>query len=815
MAAMRVGVVAVSVAVFALFLCVSFALSEESADGEAVVDVVDDSDSGSGVKVPYVKWSQTKEKLRLQFTHKCQSAPSISFTQRSMNFTCDEGETHMELFFREDITDDSACAKDGDDVVLCNLVKKEAHTFDRLLFYASDYNKHVSVDWDRYTPSNEIDDNAEDFSSIIDESNVQLWNFETFKEAEKKFDVLVFHSSYSWCKLCRYALQHVAKTAKKFSKSKRVGVGAIDLLESPGLRDDFDAPCDGKCIITIADTLTNHVYNIDSSPDYDAFKQKVDRYTAPPMKKMKSVNSVWKWIKKVQQDNKKQQEYGRTQDPNQNIAVVGVFDDRDTDMFKAFREWARENKGMFRVGIMNSTNEILGPTIAIFRDMDKGIESMSLFELQFNNITKWVQERTLPLLHKSNNDLDAEILESNRYTAHLCVEKEEDVDEYFSQLIKPAAEKFRGRMVVTYVVHGRDNACNEYGFYSKKAPLFGLTYHNMSIQYEQRYALLKQNFTSEDVIEFSEKVLEGELEENVRSEPVDGFDQPEEGDYYNLYHDCWHTLKESVESRDFLLLALYAERMVQWEDVEEVIKQVRLALGGVLDVHVYNIMRNHGTKEYFGKPTRTVKFLLFRGSMNRAKVFKGSPKRSELLKWVRKSVPHVKENWPTVEDNLKIVKQKVEEYKNEKENRIIRYQKMVEGLEEERIKEDGGILRHIETKGTGRSVEKGDVVSATYVGYLEDGTIFDDNNSKTPMDLPVGNGNIIPCWDEGFIGMRIGDVGYITCKSEYAYGERGQGKIPSGSTLRFKVEVKDRRINDDEAANIPKYDASRDSQEQQ
>ena len=89
-------------------------------------------------------------------------------------------------------------------------------------------------------------------------------------------------------------------------------------------------------------------------------------------------------------------------------------------------------------------------------------------------------------------------------------------------------------------------------------------------------------------------------------------------------------------------------------------------------------------------------------------------------------------------------------------------------------------------------VKNGDTIKVNYTGTLNDGTVFDSNESadKPSLEFKVGSGQLIKGFDEAVVGMNIGDVKNIKLKPEEAYGERRQDLIQKVPTERIPDEVK-------------------------
>ncbi len=96
-------------------------------------------------------------------------------------------------------------------------------------------------------------------------------------------------------------------------------------------------------------------------------------------------------------------------------------------------------------------------------------------------------------------------------------------------------------------------------------------------------------------------------------------------------------------------------------------------------------------------------------------------------------------------------------------------------------------------EGTGdRVVKSGDKISVQYTGKLTDGTVFDATSlhGGAPFDFIIGQGQVIKGWDQGLLGMKVGEKRTITIPSDLGYGATGAGSsIPPNATIIFDVEL--------------------------
>jgi FKBP-type peptidyl-prolyl cis-trans isomerase FkpA len=93
-------------------------------------------------------------------------------------------------------------------------------------------------------------------------------------------------------------------------------------------------------------------------------------------------------------------------------------------------------------------------------------------------------------------------------------------------------------------------------------------------------------------------------------------------------------------------------------------------------------------------------------------------------------------------------------------------------------------------EGTGQTARAGNIVEVHYTGWLPNGREFDSSRDGEPFEFVLGQGMVIPGWDEGVEGMREGGRRRLVIPSELAYGAQGAGGvIPPHATLVFDVEL--------------------------
>jgi peptidylprolyl isomerase len=95
-------------------------------------------------------------------------------------------------------------------------------------------------------------------------------------------------------------------------------------------------------------------------------------------------------------------------------------------------------------------------------------------------------------------------------------------------------------------------------------------------------------------------------------------------------------------------------------------------------------------------------------------------------------------------------------------------------------------------EGTGAEAKSGDEVTVQYVGVgFESGEEFDSSWSRNePFPLTLGAGSVIPGWEQGIEGMKVGGQRELVIPPELAYGEAGAPpSIGPNETLVFVIDL--------------------------
>ncbi len=86
-------------------------------------------------------------------------------------------------------------------------------------------------------------------------------------------------------------------------------------------------------------------------------------------------------------------------------------------------------------------------------------------------------------------------------------------------------------------------------------------------------------------------------------------------------------------------------------------------------------------------------------------------------------------------------------------------------------------------------VTDGTKVKVHYTGKLNDGTVFDTSREREPLEFTVGEGQVIPGFEEAVRGMETGESKNVTIGSDQAYGDRRQDMILDVPKDKFPDEI--------------------------
>ncbi len=100
-------------------------------------------------------------------------------------------------------------------------------------------------------------------------------------------------------------------------------------------------------------------------------------------------------------------------------------------------------------------------------------------------------------------------------------------------------------------------------------------------------------------------------------------------------------------------------------------------------------------------------------------------------------------------------------------------------------------------KGTGMEVGNGQKVAVYYKGWLTNGSLFDQSKpgkdgKLEPFMFTIGAHEVIPGWEEGVFGMKVGGTRRVIVPPSVGYGEAGKPPvIPANAVMVFDIQLLD------------------------
>jgi FKBP-type peptidyl-prolyl cis-trans isomerase FkpA len=106
-------------------------------------------------------------------------------------------------------------------------------------------------------------------------------------------------------------------------------------------------------------------------------------------------------------------------------------------------------------------------------------------------------------------------------------------------------------------------------------------------------------------------------------------------------------------------------------------------------------------------------------------------------------------------------------------------------------RQESGLYIQDLVTGTGNEAAQGRQVTVDYTGWLPNGKMFDSSKpeDRNPLTFTPGQGRVIPGFEEGVIGMKVGGVRKLVIPADLGYGNQSRGEIPANSVLIFDVEL--------------------------
>lgn len=115
-------------------------------------------------------------------------------------------------------------------------------------------------------------------------------------------------------------------------------------------------------------------------------------------------------------------------------------------------------------------------------------------------------------------------------------------------------------------------------------------------------------------------------------------------------------------------------------------------------------------------------------------------------------------------------------------------------LAEPEVKPSGLAIEYLDVpEPCEKKAANGQQLTMHYTGTLEDGTKFDSSLDRNePFKFQIGVGQVIQGWEEGVLGMCVGEKRRLIVPPQLGYGDQGAGDIiPGGATLYFEIELID------------------------
>ena len=762
---------------------------------------------------PKLTWYQTEEKLLLDVQVNCDGEASVQIDDVSFALECttDAGVAARLAFeLREPVAQPSGCKRVGRKQQ-CILTKHHVHSYDRLSASAEALRGIAKVDYKRFQEAPEYAE-AES-SQAIDYGEFQqvtmLDSVAALEAARQKHELVVLDVFYPWCTSCESKRPQFAAAAVALAEPGKFFFGVVDALEHGGLRRLLNASCTWDCTHVVlrrdepAATVPGR-----GSWEADTLLRDVKAYAQPALTVLRTPNQLHNF--KL----------------SNAVSVVGRLPAAEGEAYEALLAAAQALRTRFAVAVgidplkQDGKTEVAPAGIHLMRGGgDGGVAHLPAAELASTNLTQWVETRALDELIAYTWELREKVEKLGLACAQVFVDDSDEPEKVLAPSILDAATtaelsgvaaELRGK--VAFLVLKKSTSAymlEDFGFDAATTPLPAIGFAP-SFDYDAPKFAYHGELKHAPLRAFADDFLKGRLEPSLKTAPpplepwVAGTPMTIVGS----------TLRaEVVRGQRDVLLCLHApyvdpklnatlHRLAKLlAPVAETARGARVAMMETMS-NSFEPDDLPGVDKYHSEAALVIWSGAGEGRAMRR--FKGKPTLKLLLPFLKKHSASVRNNWPRVKELLDADNARATAGKEAEAAKLAALKAAAAATEAAEVccDGDGGVLKRVLRKGKGLKPPDGSTVSAHYTGRthlvpgeaaapLMEGPIFDSSHQGgDPFEFALGQGHVIPGWDQGFASMRVGERALLTLTPEYAYGEDGSPpKIPGGATLEFDVEL--------------------------
>ncbi|MGD2187843.1 MAG: FKBP-type peptidyl-prolyl cis-trans isomerase [Desulfobacterales bacterium] len=93
-----------------------------------------------------------------------------------------------------------------------------------------------------------------------------------------------------------------------------------------------------------------------------------------------------------------------------------------------------------------------------------------------------------------------------------------------------------------------------------------------------------------------------------------------------------------------------------------------------------------------------------------------------------------------------------------------------------------------------RKAQKGDNVRVHFSAYHDDGTQFATTLGEKPMELTIGDGKLIECFEQSVVGMTEGEKKTVSIEPNQAMGEKRPELVATFSRHEIPEQYEDLKV---------------------